>query len=420
MSVHAHGIGGRSDLPLPADVVLQAGGFVVLFTFLAVALLWRRPRFADPNRGRALPAGLTRFVDAPALRAVLQWIGLVLGLYVLIVALFGPADPNVNPAPRALYVIVWVGLVPASLLFGPVWRLVNPLRGVHRVLASVLQLPVNGVRPVPAGVGYWPAAASLAAFVWLELVAPDRAEPIVVGLFLLGYGFVHVAAALRYGSGWFARGDGFEVYSDLIAALSPLGRRVDRRLVLRSPLQGLAGVPVAPGLIAVIAVWWASTVYDGLTGTAFWATFLTGAPVLTGTLALGLLIAVVIAGYLLATGKLAGELASTLIPIAVGYTIAHYATLFLVEAPRGLAQFLAPLGLGAPLGPVTADAVPAPTVVAVLQVVAILVGHILGVLAAHDRSVLLLPPNRRLADQIPLVLLMVVYTMVGLFLLVVA
>jgi hypothetical protein len=41
---YAHGIGGRSDLPLPADLVLQAGGFVVLFTFLAVALLWRRPR----------------------------------------------------------------------------------------------------------------------------------------------------------------------------------------------------------------------------------------------------------------------------------------------------------------------------------------------------------------------------------------
>ncbi len=383
-------------------------------------MLWRRPRFADPSGGRPLPAGLTRFVDAPALRAVLQALGLVLGLYVLLVALFGPADPNVNPAPRVLYVLVWVGLVPASLLLGPVWRLVNPLRGVHRVLAAALRLPVSGVRPTPAGAGYWPAAASLAAFVWLELVAPDRAEPIVVGLFLLGYGVVHVAAALRYGSGWFARCDGFEVYSDLIAALCPFGRRADRRLVLRSPLQGLAGVPVLPGLVAVIAVWWASTVYDGLTGTALWATFATPAPVLTGTLALGALIAVVIAGYRLATGKLAGELASTLIPIAVGYTIAHYATLFLVEAPRGLAQLLAPLGLGAPLGPVTVDAVPAPTAVAVVQVLAILVGHVLGVLAAHDRSVLLLPPHRRLADQIPLVLLMVVYTMVGLFLLVVA
>jgi hypothetical protein len=317
-------------------------------------------------------------------------------------------------------VLVWVGLVPASLLFGPVWRLINPLRGIHRVLAAALQLPVTGLRPVPAAVGYWPAAGSLAAFVWLELVAPDRAEPIVVGMFLLGYGVVHVAAALRYGSGWFTRGDGFEVYSDLIAALSPLGRRTDRRLVLRSPLQGLASVPVLPGLVAVIAVWWASTVYDGLTGTAFWATFTTATPVLTGTLALCVLIALVIGGYQLATGKLAGELASTLIPIAVGYTIAHYATLFLVEAPRGIAQFLVPLGLAGPLGPVTADAVPAPTAVAVVQVAAILVGHVLGVLAAHDRSVLLLPPHRRLADQIPLVLLMVVYTMVGLFLLVVA
>jgi hypothetical protein len=37
--------------------------------------------------------------------------------------------------------------------------------------------------------------------------------------------------------------------------------------------------------------------------------------------------------------------------------------------------------------------------------------------AAHDRSVALLPAHRRLADQVPLVLLMVAYTMVGLLLL---
>ena len=49
-----------------------------------------------------------------------------------------------------------------------------------------------------------------------------------------------------------------------------------------------------------------------------------------------------------------------------------------------------------------------------------LVGHVVAVVVAHDRCLALLPPHRRLADQIPLVLLMVAYTMVGLFLLVIA
>jgi hypothetical protein len=87
--------------------------------------------------------------------------------------------------------------------------------------------------------------------------------------------------------------------------------------------------------------------------------------------------------------------------------------LLLVEGPRGLAQIA-----GQTLGPVSA--VPAPGVVATVQIVAVLAGHVVAVIAAHDRSVALLPEHRRLADQVPLVLLMVAYTMVGLFLLVIS
>jgi hypothetical protein len=58
--------------------------------------------------------------------------------------------------------------------------------------------------------------------------------------------------------------------------------------------------------------------------------------------------------------------------------------------------------------------------VAAVQIAAVLMGHVVAVVVAHDRCVALLPPDRRLADQIPLVLLMVAYTMVGLFLLVIS
>ena len=45
----AHGIGQSTDLPLPLDLVLQAGAATVVVSFLASALLWRRPRLTHPT-----------------------------------------------------------------------------------------------------------------------------------------------------------------------------------------------------------------------------------------------------------------------------------------------------------------------------------------------------------------------------------
>jgi hypothetical protein len=398
----AHGIGGVQGLPLDGELVLQTGGVVVLLSFLAVALLWHRPRFTGPVGGRALPA-VPSWAEPAA-----QTVVLALALWVVGVGLFGPQDPDANPAPRALYVLLWVGVVPLSLVFGPVWRAVNPLRVAAAAVGAVLR---TGPAPLPERLGYRPAAVWLLLFVWLELVPAGRDSPALVAGALLGYAVVQVAAGVRYGPGWFARGDAFEVYSTLTAALSAFGRLADGRVGVRNPLRALAAVAVEPGLVGFLAVWWGSTVFDGLSGWSGWRSL--GLPAVLDTallVAVALLVGVL---YRLATGRLAGPLASTLVPIAVGYTLAHYATLLLVEGPRGVAQLA-----GAELGAVTA--VPAPGAVAAVQIGAVLAGHVVAVVAAHDRSVALLPEQRRLADQVPLVLLMVAYTMAGLFLLVIA
>ncbi len=429
--VLAHGIGGRADLPLPGELVLQAGGFVVLVSFLVVGLLWRTPRFG-------LPGAIQRTADRAGLRLGLRGLALALLVHLIAVAFLGPADPELNPAPRALYVLAWVGVVPASLLLGPVWRVLNPLRALHAGLVAALRLPATGLRPVPPGLGYRPAAVGLAVFVWLELVPADRAQPAVVGGFLLGYAVLVTAAAVVFGRDWFDRGDPFEVYSTLVAALAPFGRRADGVLAWRNPLRGLAEVPGGPGLVAVLAVWWGSTVFDGVSGSTFWVNLTQSGPAAAagatalGTAVLAGLVAVVALSYRLATGPMAGQLVSTLVPIAAGYTIAHYISLLITEAPVGLAQLV-----GAP-GPVLT---PAPVAIAGVQVAAILLGHVAGVVAAHDRVLALdaarpdppggggpraaeprtdAAPGRRLAEQVPLVLLMIVYTMTGLYLLVVA
>src|SRR3954471_5026755 len=57
MIVLAHGIGEVRGLPLSGELVLQTGGIVVLASFLAVALLWREPRFAAVAPGRPSAPG---------------------------------------------------------------------------------------------------------------------------------------------------------------------------------------------------------------------------------------------------------------------------------------------------------------------------------------------------------------------------
>ncbi len=118
----------------------------------------------------------------------------------------------------------------------------------------------------------------------MELVYDRADEPATVLVFLAIYGVVQLLAAQRYGPKWYERGDGFEVYSTLVARLSPFGRRSDGRLVVRSPLDGLAGLTPAPGLLAVICVLLGSTAFDGVTRTQYWQDLTTAQPAVANLL----------------------------------------------------------------------------------------------------------------------------------------
>ncbi|MFI9035651.1 hypothetical protein [Streptomyces sp. NPDC053726] len=426
MSVLAHGIGAQHDLPL-SPFYAFAGAFAALFvSFLALGLLWSTSRFRGDRAGRPLPAAVQRLADARPTRIAVRVIGLAAALFVTLHLLLGPQDPDRNPAPGAVYVLLWVGLVPASLLLGPVWRLLNPLRTVHLLVCRALGRDPSAGHPLPVRLGLWPAAAGLLAFTWLELVAPDPASTTALLLFLSLYAAVHLAGAARHGAGWFDRADAFEVYSGLLARLSPLGRRpADRRLVLRSPFNGLDATPQTPGLVATVCVMLGSTAYDGFSDAPSWITTVqTSSLGRTTTATLGLLGAVVLVAtlYALCAGAarlISGQLrhpltafAHSLVPIALGYLIAHYFTLFVTEGPRTV---MVASGTDNPVPP---EPPLGPGGVATLQVATIVLGHVLGVIAAHDRSVRLFPPGRAVAGQLPLLVLMITYTIGGLSLLI--
>ena len=88
---------------------------------------------------------------------------------------------------------------------------------------------------------------------------------------------------------------------------------------------------------------------------------------------------------------------------------------------RAFVRLSDPLGTGADWlgtgGLQVSYAAVTPTIVANVQVVAIVVGHVLGVVVAHDRAISLFPRSRAVAGQVPLLVLMVTLTCLGLFLL---
>lgn len=438
--VPAHGMGGRTDLPV--DPVLAAAGAAaaVAVSFIVLVKGWPRSRFADPNAGLPLPQAITRVLDARLFVQAVRAVAAAVTVFIVAVAFLGPAETVNNLAPWVLYVVFWVGLVPASLLFGPVWRLLNPLRLLHAGLCRILTIdPEAGMRPLRPGVGMWPAAGVLLAFVWLELVYPDEAVPVLVGLLMVSYAVLTLALALIFGRTWFSAGDGFEVYSTLIGSMAPFGRRQDGTPVLRNPLTGLCAVPAAPGLGAVAAVLIGSTGFDGLSRTQIWMTNVPPDSIPLGTatlLGLVAIVAVLFAGAIHLSRRSMeqtgggrspvrvlhpAEFAHSLIPVALGYVVAHYFSFLLFEGQVALVLISDPFGLGWDLFGTSTQWVNyflvSPTVIGWTQISAIVIGHILGLSVAHDRALTLFTSRDAVRTQLPIAVLMVGITLTGVLLL---
>ena len=436
IDVLAHGVGGRTDLPVPFWLALYGAGIAVVLSFAALGALWPTPRLRE-DKGRPLPGWLAALVDSNVLRWALRILVLAITAVLLAAAFAGAPGEESNPLPWFLFIVFWVGLVPVSLLFGPVWRELSPLRTLHLLVSKVAGTdPERGLRDYPASLGYWPAAAGLFGWVWLELVMPNRSKPFTLGVLLVLYGAVHLIGASVYGATWLARADAFEVYSTLMGRLAPFGRLPDGRLALRNPLGGLSGLRPEPGLVTYVVILLGSTAFDGVTRSRWWNEWtrdLSGwgaVPAFTA----GLVTCMVVVGvtYVVATREagrpakadprpLPGAFVHSVVPIAVGYAIAHYFSLLVLEGQQAWILASDPFGKGANWFGTAGWAIDftrvTPRTIAVVQIGAIVVGHILGVIAAHDRAIGLFKGKAAVRGQYPLLAVMVAYTLGGVALL---
>jgi hypothetical protein len=433
MLLPLHGIASRHDLPLPFSFVVVGAILALTISFIILIFAWRRPRF-DRVGGHPMPR-LTAVVDRPITRLVAR--AVVLAAYAWAgLAIMAGQDLLTNPAFGFVYVWMWVGLVPISLLLGQFWRATNPLRTIHSGLCALARVdPGRGLVALSAKVGVWPAAAGTFGFAWLELVQPDRTTLAVLRVWALAWLVILVLGAIAFGQRWIGAADPFEVYSSTLAQMS-IWRRVGDQLRLVNPLAGLNAWHAPPGATAVVAALLGSTAFDSFANTSWWISAVQSSNVPTvawGTGGLLAMIIIVFASFSLAAAWMGryGDrpaaayprlMVGSLLPIVLGYVVAHYATLLIVEGQRTAINFSDPLGRGwnvfgsAEMG-VNSAIFSYPTAIALIQLCAIVGGHVLGIICAHEKAVALLPPDRALRGQLPLLLVMVGYTCAGLVLL---
>ena len=427
----AHGVGSREDLPLPFGFLLAGAAAALVISFAALALFWRSPRL-NHRHGRRLPVGINRLLNSKWVRGAAVALSLTLAGWTLAALTFG-SDNATNPAPHVIYVWLWIGIVGLSLLLGPVWVLLNPLRWLHLGLCRLARVDPDG-HLLRYRAGHWPAAAGLFAFTWLELIAPDRTSRSVLGVAVAAFIAVSLLGAFVFGRRWFALADPFEVLSRLYGALSPLARAEDGAWLVRNPLTGLDLVRSRRGLLPAVSVMLGGTAYDGFSGNIAWFTFAQSSPLPVLTQTGGLLgMCLLVAGTVWVTAQLSAYLAQapgrgvatafgpSLIPIAAGYAIAHYWSVAIYSGQYTLTLLTDPLGIGANwLGSAGLEpnaALIAPTLVACIQAGAIITGHLLGIVHAHERALTLFERRHALVGQLPMLALMVGYTCSGLLLL---
>jgi hypothetical protein len=445
-TVLAHGLGGSSDLPVPYAYSVIGAAWALTFTFALVAFAWRRPRFDELKPGRPLPAAVTALVDSKVTRGIAATAALLFAVWVVLAGLLGP-QTQANALLGGFYVLLWVGLVAVSLLFGPVWRVISPVRTVYLLLQRISPQSLSGPRlRYPEGWGYRPAAVGLFAFVWMELASPNPASLPWVKSWLLIYVLVLLGGAWLCGQRWFARVDPFGVYSMAVSRLSPFRRNLEtRRIVIGNPFDHLLSLPIRPGVVAMLAVLLGSTAFDSFSSSVTWRNFADGlakaihvVPLVVSlstlrTIGLLVFVAVVATTFSLAaraTGgidreqrrALPGQMAHSLIPIVVGYIFAHYLSYLVERGQQAVFALADPFGRGWNLLGLAHLHVAYvlsmhPTVLAVIKVSCVVTGHIVAVIAAHDKALHLLPTGHQLTGQLTMMLVMVGYTFTGLYLL---
>ena len=456
---YAHALVARQDLPIPAWLFAWGASIVLIASFFALSVAWREPRFED-DRWRPYGARVSRALLGAPLQVLCGAIGVFLLGLTVYAGLKGTTAPDRNFAITFVFVTAWLGFPVLSVLLGDVFRPFNPWRAIGRAAGGVFRAAAGQEPrhlPYPERLGRWPAAAGLVAFVWLEIVygpsggiavalSPDDAA-----VATLVYSVYTLAMMGLFGvERWCERGEVFSVYFGMFGSLGAFAAR-EGRFGMRKPLSAAGRWAVVPASAAVVIASLGTTVFDGaqegglegpMESVGEWlvdvglsqiaaARIADTAFILLCIGAIALVYELGVRGMASVRGapplnRLRSAFAHTLIPIALAYLVAHYFSLFVFQEQAQFTYLLSdPLGDGADLFGTAGSGIDfrllSANTIWYVQVAALVVGHVTGLVLAHDRATALWGDYRQAArSQYWMLAVMVAFTCLGLYLLSVA
>ncbi|WP_247742872.1 hypothetical protein [Shimia sp. R9_1] len=439
----AHTAEGGFVLLLPTDIYIASGVLAVALTVAMlivlpdsfVSLSFKNKRLWRATNLQVLP------VRPHHLSSLLSALFL---FWLIYIGLEGPRDPLANPLPLTVWTLWWIAFVTVQGLFGNLWRWVNPWSGPVWCFQALFGRSMR--LRYPAWLGHWVGVGAFLALVGFVLADPAPTDPARLARVVAAYWAVTFFGLILYGPRWGHRADGASMMLWLYGKVGLFARRgAHLRLGLNGwQLVSLRSVPFGVAVLCLLIL--GSGIFDGLNETFWWLDQLGLNPlefpgrsaviwqtliglVLTNLAVVGLFAMALWLGLRLGRSQMPLRralclFAPTVLPIALGYHVAHYFTSFLVQAQYALAAATDPwargqdlLGLGTFYVSTgffnTQDSV---RVLWLCQAGSVVIGHVVALLLAH--AVALRHVETRVAlTQVPVAIFMIFCTFFGLWLL---
>jgi hypothetical protein len=460
--VYAHMFLQPYTLPVPFWMYLYACAAALVVSFAIVGAFVGTPAatplyrtydiLPDSPRWQAVWRALVRVLQAGAIAAL---------LLAIVAGLVGTGNPATNINMTLFWVVFLLAFTYITAIFGNIFAFINPWLSLVEGGES-LGIDLSAPRVTyPNGLGYLPAFASYVGLVWIELFTLPR--PHFLSMALIVYTAMTFAGVFLFGKRtWFEYGELFSVLYRVVGTVAPIQysngiHGGPARVRLRPPfIAAFYEQPKHVTLVLFVLFMLSSTTYDAIHETFFWVSLfwndlvpvvqpLWGANgveaqrtlmtwyvtyqrvglVLSPFVYLLFYFIVLACATRITNAKLslrfmAVQFALSLVPIALVYHATHYYTILITELPKMLALASDPFGLGWRLF-ITAAPAPSPLDMGAIwhtQVGLMLVGHVAAVYLAHVIALRVFPSQRLgVVSQIPMLVLMVVYTCVGLWVL---
>ena len=432
----AHEVGGRFTAPIPLEFLFGGAAVTVAVTAVLLAITAKEtPKATTGYSSWTIPS-----TAAAGVRNISRGLFFVAFILTILVGFFGKQAPAENFATVFLWPVWLKGVAITSALIGSPWAVLSPWKALYDGLTSLEGEPIAVLGQYPSWVGVWPALGGYVLWIGIiENLTVVPRSPRLTALLVTGYTIAMLGGGLAFGPMWFREADALAVLYRLFGRVAPVrfepiasGRyRVRFRWPWRGCLRPIAALTGAAFVIATVY----TVSFDGFTSTPEFQTLLFavrdslgvggGVSILLYLLGFaGFVIVFIIVSVL--TQRLAGAtsadwtaavlaFAPTVLPIAVAYEVAHNYPFVLANAGLLVATLWSFVGLGH--GPVFEPlAWLSLGVYWWSQVLLIVIGHIVAVVAAHYVAVSQFETVTAVRRaHVPLTLLMIGYTVLSLW-----